>query len=459
MDDCTRATWTYLLKFKSQAFATLELFCNYAQNQFNSTVKIVRSDNALEFDTTECQLYFASHGIVHQTSCVDTPQQNGRVERKHRHLLEMSRALRFQAHLPLRFWGDCVLTATYIINRLPTRVLHNSTPYEKLLHKPPQYQHMRVFGCLAFAVNPSRAKDKLQPRGVPCLFLGYPSTQKGYKLLNLLTNQFFVSRDVTFHEHIFPLQQSSMHKYKQPLPAFFPSNTPFLEDITPTNEELFPTSSTSASPEQTHSSEITPPAPSSTPPSAPSVQSQSAPVRVSTRVPKKPAWLQDYITMTTIGSPLSDDLSLEFVNPDYRVYMTATSHSTDPLHFHIAVQDEKWCHAMNLELQALENNHTWVITPLPPGKKAIGCKWIYRTKYKSDGSLDKYKARLVAQGYSQQFGIDYDETFAPVAKMTTVRALLAVAAVKKWYVHQMDVSNAFLHGDLQEEVYMMLPQG
>jgi len=137
VDDCTRATWTYLLKFKSQAFATLEMFCNYAQNQFNSSVKIVRSDNALEFDTTECQLYFAKHGIVHQTSCVDTPQQNGRVERKHRHLLEMSRALRFQAHLPLRFWGDCVLTATYIINRLPTRVLHNSTPYEKLLHKPP----------------------------------------------------------------------------------------------------------------------------------------------------------------------------------------------------------------------------------------------------------------------------------------------------------------------------------
>jgi len=114
---------------------------------------------------------------------------------------------------------------------------------------------------------------------------------------------------------------------------------------------------------------------------------------------------------------------------------------------------------MNLELQALENNHTWVLTPLPPGKKAIGCKWIYRTKFKSDGSIDKYKARLVAQGYSQQFGIDYDETFAPVAKMTTVRALLAVAAVKKWYVNQMDVSNAFLHGDLQEEVYMMLPQG
>jgi len=139
--------------------------------------------------------------------------------------------------------------------------------------------------------------------------------------------------------------------------------------------------------------------------------------------------------------------------------LATTAHSADPLYFHIAVQEEKWCHAMNLELQALEDNHTWVITPLPPGKKAIGCRWIYRTKFNSDGSIDKHKAWLVAQGYSQQFGIDYDETFAPVAKVTTVKNLLAVAAVRRWCVSQMDVSNAFLHGDLQEEVYMVLPQG
>ena len=144
------------------------------------------------------------------------------MERKHRHLLEISRALRFQAHLPLKFWGDCVLTATYIINRLPTRVLQNSTPYEKLLHQPPKYQHMKVFGCLAFASNPSKTGDKFQPRGVPCLFLGYPATQKGYKLLDLLTNHTFVSRDVIFHEHIFPFQQSSQQMYKLPIPAFFP---------------------------------------------------------------------------------------------------------------------------------------------------------------------------------------------------------------------------------------------
>jgi len=133
VDDCTRATWTYLLKYKSQAFATMDMFYHYALTQFGYQIKIVRSDNALEFDTSECQHFFATHGILHQTSCVDKPQQNGRVERKHRHLLEISRALRFHAHLPLHYWGDCVLTATYIINRLPTKVLKNVTPDEKLL--------------------------------------------------------------------------------------------------------------------------------------------------------------------------------------------------------------------------------------------------------------------------------------------------------------------------------------
>jgi len=276
------------LKFKSHAFATLEMFCNYTQNQFGSAVKIVRSDNALEFDTSNCQHYFAKHGIVHQTSCVDKPQNNGRVERKHRHLLEISRALRFQAHLPLKFWGDCVLTATYIINRLPTRVLHDCTPYEKLLHKAPQYQHMRVFGCLAFASNPSRTGDRFQPRRVPCLFLGYPATQKGYKLLNLLTDQTFVSRDVVFHEHIFPMHQSSMHQYKRPLPAFFPSSLPLFVLTPPTDEELVISSPAVAPQELQHSPEVVPTAPSITASPSPPLPNQSIPMRASARVPKKP---------------------------------------------------------------------------------------------------------------------------------------------------------------------------
>ena len=114
---------------------------------------------------------------------------------------------------------------------------------------------------------------------------------------------------------------------------------------------------------------------------------------------------------------------------------------------------------MNEEMAALHVNKTWDLVPLPKDKNMIGCKWIYKVKHNADGSVSRYKARLVAKGYAQTYGIDYEETFSPVAKMATVRTIIAVAASKNWVLHQMDVKNAFLHGDLQEEVYMEQPQG
>ncbi|KAL8121683.1 hypothetical protein AgCh_018423 [Apium graveolens] len=166
-----------------------------AMNQFKKKAQIIRSDNVLEFDDSKCKTLFDHLGIVHQIFCSDRPQQNGRVERKHRNILEMARALRFQAALPLQFWEDCVLVATHITNRLPTPLLKNKTPYELLYKKEPNYGYMRSFGCLAFAHNPGREKDKFKAKGTPCIFIGYSAKQKGYKLQNLLTGTSFVSRD------------------------------------------------------------------------------------------------------------------------------------------------------------------------------------------------------------------------------------------------------------------------
>lgn len=148
--------------------------------------------------------FFGTLGIIHQTSYVGRPQQNGRVERKHHNILEMGRALRFQAGLPLHIWGDCILTAAYITNRLPTLILHNKTSYEILHKTKPDYSLMKVFGCLAFAYNPSLTKKKFQARGVPCVMMGYAANKKGYKHLNLKAKAMFVSRDdVKFQESIY----------------------------------------------------------------------------------------------------------------------------------------------------------------------------------------------------------------------------------------------------------------
>ncbi|XP_068322135.1 uncharacterized mitochondrial protein AtMg00820-like [Pyrus communis] len=112
------------------------------------------------------------------------------------------------------------------------------------------------------------------------------------------------------------------------------------------------------------------------------------------------------------------------------------------------MQDPKWCEAMHIEIQALQANNTWTFMPLPTSKKSIGCKWVYKLKPKPDGTIKQYKARLVAKGYSQIEGLDYRETFASVNKLVTVRVLLSVVAIQNWHVHQLDVNNAFLHGDL-----------
>lgn len=205
--------------------------------------------------------------------------------------------------------------------------------------------------------------------------------------------------------------------------------------------------------------------------------------RQSQRPHNAPVWLKVYVTNNVICTPdplhalsdptsqssnsvpcksqypLSDYISDEYFSSGHRAFLAAVTSNVEPKHFKEAVKIDVWNKAMATEVDALEINKTWDLCDLPPNKTALGSQWVYKTKFNSDGSVERYKARLVSLGNNQVEGEDYTETFAPLVKMTTVRTLLRLVAANQWEMYQMDVHNAFLHSDLDEEVYMKLPLG
>lgn len=223
VDDHSRATWVYLMKTKSEAIQVFPVFLQMVETQFQCKVRSVRSDNAPELKFTEI---FKQKGIVAYHSCPETPEQNSVVERKHQHILNVARALMFQSHVPLHFWGDCVLSAVFLINRLPSPLLSNKSPFELLNSKVPDYSLIRVFGCLCYQSTSPHQRHKFAPRARACVFLGYPAGYKGYKVLDLESNSIHISRHVVFFEHLFPFADPS-----KPLDDVFDISEPVLQDL------------------------------------------------------------------------------------------------------------------------------------------------------------------------------------------------------------------------------------
>ncbi|KAJ0484991.1 putative RNA-directed DNA polymerase [Helianthus annuus] len=197
VDDYSRAVWCYFLSSKTEVFENIKVFYELVLTQFKKKIKIIRSDNGTEFVNNQMHSFCISKGILHQTSCAYTPQQNGVVERKHGHLLNTARALMFQGGLPLRFWSDCVLTAVYLINRLPSYVLNGRSPFEMMFEFKPSLSHLRNFGCLCFSTV-LHDSDKFSYNAEKCVLLGYSSFKKGYKLWSLDSKKVFFQEMSSF---------------------------------------------------------------------------------------------------------------------------------------------------------------------------------------------------------------------------------------------------------------------
>ena len=426
VDDHSRATWVYLLRTKSEVLTVFPTFIEQVENFYNIKVKSVRSDNAQELQFT--QLY-QKKGIVLYHSCPETPEQNSVVERKHQHILNVARALAFQSGVHLTLWGDCILITVFLINRTPSQLLSNKTPHEVLTGKSPLYSQLKSFGCLCYASTSLKQRHKFLPWSKACVFLGYPSGYKGYKLMDLESNKVFITRNVLFHEDIFPLRSKASATHD------FPINSLIPEDTSPSSDKN-PYSKTQTIPPL---SEIS-----------------------STRNKKPPSYLQDYICnslQSTSLYPISSSLTYSKLSPSYTYFINHVTSIPIPTSIAEAQKSKEWDESVDKKLDAMEDTNTWSVSALPPGKKAVGCRWIHSLKFNADSTLERRKSRLVAKGYTQKEGLNYNEMFSPVAKMATIKLLLKVAASKKWFFSQLDISNAFLNGELEEEIYLQLPDG
>ncbi|KAJ0625451.1 putative RNA-directed DNA polymerase [Helianthus annuus] len=516
IDDCTRMTWVYFLKHKSEVFEKFTIFHTMIHTQFQKEIQILRSDNGGEFVNASIKQFCQTKGIIHQTTCPHTPEQNGVAERKNRIILEMTRAFLIESKVPKFFWPEAVASSVYLINQLPTKILELKTPIQALEKfakiPPPLTLEPRIFGCSAFVHIPKTNRTKLDPCAEKCVFVGYGVNQKGYRCYNPKTRHTHTTMNLDFleteyfyntqpngqgeNEHIdtlgwltrFPSSEEVITREDHSTKGESPPDTntqPTEHSVTeenpsnlmpevsnneiPENSDVSPNHYECEHTEQEQAEQSSPTFPNhgdgehiEPVTTAEHIEPREAPERYvlppranrgvppKRYSPEKESRNSNYPVANIARGSLSQEA---------KAFVSSLYSEHTPTNVKQALESENWKKAMRTEMEALMKNDTWEKCTLPSGKKPVGCRWVFTVKYKSDGTIERYKARLVAKGYTQTYGIDYLETFSPVAKINTIRVLFSIAANKNWPLHQFDVKNAFLHGELTEEVYMEAPPG
>jgi transposase InsO family protein len=495
IDDATRMTYLFVIKTKT-AKEVRECFLKFRNifEQDGRRIKSIRTDGGGEYRKQMAELCTET-GIHHEETAPYTPEQNGVAERANRTICERIRAILAETKLPKELWAEIACAVAHLKNRSPTSALNGMTPYEALYGRRPDVSHLIAIGTKAFVHTPKKKTKKLDSRSLEGIMVGYGGSNQ-YRIWIPGTNKIKVrvSRDVRFvgedthgpvgaHGNVAPHGDAGGHgnagaQPNEPiiydmievLPE--PRAEPESEseesgsesesesesgsegesgkeigdgnesDIYGDDDETIPRDAT-VEPESFVSapSSPQPEPPTSTRPS----RNRKAPVRLDpgTYISAQHEASHVYKADTTMWSE-----SAGYVEP--QSYEEAVN---DPLY------GKEWRAAVQEEYDSLMKNGAWELDNLPPGKNLVTCKWVFKAKHDANGNITRFKARLVARGFSQAYGVDYFDTFAPVAKLTTYRTIFALAALEKWEIHGMDVITAYLLGKLDEEIYMMQPEG
>lgn len=426
-DAATSYRHVYFMRHKSD---TLEYFKKYnaiVKSKYMHSVKVLHTDNGREYINNEFKDYLGKEGIVHECTAPYTPEQNGRVEREIRTVVESARSMLYARDVSMDLWAEAINCAVYLLNRTSSSQTSDKTPSELWNGVKPILEHIRVFGSEGYVHIPEQLRTKLEKKSEKMILVGYDNTN--YRMFNMKTKQIKVSRNVVFDENKVPEQRENIAK-------IFTEECD--ENAQQVNSEVILTDSPVLSDNSSNENSLN--------------ESEESMLSCN---PDDP----DYEPSQTL-----DDSPREPINLRPRRNLNLEANLVEfalPSSFDEAMkslQKNEWLQAIKEELSAHDENQTW--TPVKrAGQRTLTAKWVFSIKRGDDGKVNRYKARLCARGFNQVPGIDYQQIFSPTTRYDSIRIIFSIAAKYNLEIQQFDVKTAFLNGDLEEEIYLEIPDG
>lgn len=382
------------MKAKSQVTNIFPPFQALVENRFKTKILILYSDNGGEF--MSLRPYLASKGIAHHTTPPHTPEHNGIAECKHRHIVETRLTLLQHACIPTTYWSYSFAAAVYLINRLTSPSLANSSPFQLLFQTSPNYSKLCTFGCLCYPWIRPYGNNKFSHRSTPCVFLGYSLTQSAFICLDVPTSRIYISRHMIFHESIFSFsslssQVSTSVEYSVSSPSCLASRVPVFSQ---------PRVAPSA-PVATVSPLVSASSPASTSASASAPTSENAPTVPVNTEPVPASELQLIPAPPSNIHPMTTRAKNNIQKPNRKYGLAAILAELEPVNLGQAMQDKRWRLAMSDEYNSMILNRTFDLVDRSLAKNIVGCRWVYCIKYLPNGSVNRFKARLVAKSFHQ----------------------------------------------------------
>lgn len=395
-------------------------------------------------------------------------EKNGLAERRHRYITELGLSMMFQSSLPQKLWVEAFYTGAFLGNLLPNSVNNKMmSPFELLNGKAPVYTALIAFGCACYPYLRLSAQNKFDPKSLLCVFVGYNERYKGYRCYHPPTGRVYINRHVFFYEERLPYKDTYQHLLTAPTTPLssawrlqFPTaqEAPPSDETSSSQEDIGRTVSvklpTVEVPVNQQSLPVTDNHQEQSTDGSSSSSSNSDEEQEDQAVVEPPPQATD----NSHGMTTRSKVGVRKPNPRYAL-ITVKGIPQEPKSVAEALSHPGWNGSMKEEIDTCEEIGTWSVVPLPPDVQPIGCRWIYKTKLNADGTFKSLRSRLVAKGNEQEEGVNFLETYSPVVRTATVRLVLHFAVTEKWDIRQLDVKNAFLHGDLAETVYMRQSPG